>query len=87
MPARTLDEKADAILAEGRLLVETVTGSGPTALIVASCLSSDRTKVYKLGHDPRNDQWRCTCMVPGRRPCSHLAALRRVTDRTVVLSS
>lgn len=75
----TLEEKADAILAEGRLLIEAVAGTGPTALVVASCLSSDGSKVYKLGHDPRNDQWRCTCIA--RRRCSHLTALRKVVIR------
>lgn len=72
---QTIEEKAAAILAEGRLRVERVDGA-----VVAACRSSDGQTLYRLGFDPRNRQWRCTCPVPGRRRCSHLAALRLVVD-------
>lgn len=72
----TLEEKAEAILIEGRLRVRQIT---PRA-IIATCLSTDDETVYWLGFDGARRQWRCTCPVPGRRACSHLAALRLVVD-------
>jgi hypothetical protein len=73
---QTLEQKAAAILAGRRLRVSRV----DDGWVVATCLSSDGTTVYNLGFDPRNREWRCTCAVPGKRACSHLAALRLVVD-------
>lgn len=72
----TIEEKAVAILTSGRLTVTRLFGDG---LIVAEVVGT-RGAVYYLGYDPRRREWRCTCPVPGRRACSHLAALRLVVD-------
>lgn len=77
--SRTLEEKADAILTEGRLTVDRVSVAPGGRLIIARCVSSGGEKTYALGYDPRNREWRCTCQVYGAR-CSHLAALRRVVE-------
>jgi hypothetical protein len=67
-----VEQKARRYLAEGRLVVELV---DPAAgLVVASCAGAEGT--YKLGRDPKNGEWRCTCPAP--RKCSHLIALRLV---------
>lgn len=71
----TIEEKAAAILTGRRLRVTHV-----GERVIATCLSSDGLTTYQLGFDPRNRQWRCTCPTPGRRACSHLAALRLVVD-------
>lgn len=75
MTTETLEQKAAAILAEGRLRVRIMRDDG---LIVAHV--KGRSGEYDLGFDPSRRQWRCTCPVPGRRACSHLAALRLVVD-------
>lgn len=72
----TLEQKAAAILTGRRLKISRVGGG----FVVASCLGSDGTTVYHLGFDPKKREWRCTCPVPGKRACSHLAALRLVVD-------
>lgn len=65
--------KAMRLLTAGRLRVLRVEGR----LVVAEC-RGDSGEVYKLGHDPRNGQWRCGC--PARTDCSHLAALWSVVS-------
>lgn len=65
--------KAMRLLISGRLRVERVEGE----LIVAEC-RGDSGQVYKLGHDPRRKQWRCTC--PAKTDCSHLRALWSVVS-------
>lgn len=67
-----IEDKGRRLLTEGRLLVTRVHG----AVIVATC-RGDSGDIYQLGYDPRNRQWRCTCMARGR--CSHLVALQLVT--------
>jgi hypothetical protein len=75
LPKKRNDKRHKAIrlLTSGRLRVLRVDG----ALIVAEC-RGDSGAVYKLGHDPRKKQWRCTC--PARTDCSHLAALWAVVS-------
>jgi uncharacterized Zn finger protein len=65
--------KAMRLLVAGRLRVLRVEGE----LVVAEC-RGDSGAVYKLGHDPRKKQWRCTC--PARTDCSHLNALWAVVS-------
>lgn len=64
-------EKGARLLTSGRLRVVKVEGN----LIVAEC-KGDSGAIYKLGHDPRKMQYRCTCPAVG--PCSHLFALQSV---------
>lgn len=71
----SLEDKAAAIVAEGRLRVRTIR---PDGLIVAHV--QGRTGEYDLGFDPTKREWRCTCPVLRRQNCSHLAALRLVVD-------
>jgi len=73
--SESLEDKAVAVLAEGRLRVRMMR---PDGLVVAHV--TGRTGEYDLGYDPARREWRCTCPVPGRRPCSHLLALRLVVD-------
>lgn len=82
MTREGVDAKARRLLAEGRLVVERVerwpVGAPPESqgtLIVARC-RGDSGNVYRLGYDPRNQQWRCGCEARGR--CSHLIALQLV---------
>lgn len=65
--------KALRLLTAGRLRVLRVEGR----LVVAEC-RGDSGQVYNLGHDPRNNQWRCDC--PARTDCSHLNALWAVVS-------
>ena len=65
--------KAMRLLVSGRLRVLRVEGR----LVVAEC-RGDSGGTYKLGHDPRKSQWRCTC--PARTDCSHLRALWAVVS-------
>lgn len=65
--------KALRLLTSGRLRVLRVEGE----LIVAEC-RGDSGAVYKLGHDPKKNQWRCTC--PAKTDCSHLCALWAVVS-------
>jgi uncharacterized Zn finger protein len=65
-------DKGARLLTSGRLRVVKVDGN----LIVAEC-RGDSGEVYKLGHDRRRMQYRCTC--PARGPCAHLTALWLVT--------
>ena len=65
--------KALRLLISGRLRVLRVEGR----LVVAEC-KGDSGGVYKLGHDPRRNQWRCQC--PARTDCSHLRALWAVVS-------
>jgi uncharacterized Zn finger protein len=75
-----MNEKADQILLEGLLTVERIERIPAGRLIVAHCRSrTESDKVYKLGFDPKVGEWRCTCPVTGKRFCSHLVALQRVT--------
>jgi hypothetical protein len=64
--------KALRLLTEGRLRVKRVEGD----LVIATC-KGDSGRIYDLGFDPRNAQWRCTC--EARSVCSHLRALQLVT--------
>jgi hypothetical protein len=75
MPKKRGDKRHKAIrlLTAGRLRVLRVEGR----LIVAEC-RGDSGEVYKLGHDPRNNQWRCAC--PAKTDCSHLCALWAVVS-------
>lgn len=66
------EAKGRRLLAEGRLTIDRVNGD----LVVATC-KGDSGAEYRLGHDPTNGQWRCTCEAKGR--CSHLVALQLVT--------
>jgi hypothetical protein len=77
---QTLEEKAEAILVEGRLRVRAITSRA----VIATCISTDDETVYWLGYDAKRKQWRCGCPVPGRRACSHLAALQLVVDESAV---
>jgi hypothetical protein len=70
----TCAQRAADCLVEGRLVVEQVTGD----LVVASC-RDDSGEVYRLGHDPQAQEWRCTCAIRGT--CPHLHALQLVTVR------
>jgi hypothetical protein len=84
MSALTLNEKADEILLRGLLTVERVERTPAGRLIVAHCISrSNPDKVYKLGWDPRQAEYRCTCPVTGKRFCSHIVALTRVVTEVV----
>lgn len=65
--------KALRLLTQGRLRVLRVEGE----LIVAECRGVSGS-IYKLGHDPRKKQWRCTC--PAKTDCSHLNALWAVVS-------
>jgi uncharacterized Zn finger protein len=65
-------DKAKRLLVSGRLRVIKVDGN----LIVAEC-RGDSGEIYKLGYDPKKQQYRCTC--PSRGPCSHEYALWAVT--------
>lgn len=65
--------KAMRLLISGRLRVLRVEGR----LVVAEC-RGDSGGTYKLGHDPKRNQWRCTC--PARTDCSHLRALWAVVS-------
>jgi hypothetical protein len=47
-----------------------------TRWVIAKC-RGDSGEVYSLGHDPRRNQWRCTCREL-RGKCSHLRALKLV---------
>jgi uncharacterized Zn finger protein len=68
----SVEVKGRRLLVEGRLIVERVEGG----LVVASW-RGDSGEVYRLGHDPRAQEWRCSC--PARGRCSHLVALQLVT--------
>lgn len=68
-------DKARRLLIEARLTVDEVS---PHGRIVATC-RGDSGEVYRLGHDARKREWRCTC--PARTTCSHLKALQLVTVR------
>lgn len=74
--------KAMRLLVDARLTVKRVDYEGELAgLIVAEC-RGDSGEVYKLGYDPRRNQWRCTCEAGRHRStCSHLSALQLVTVR------
>lgn len=65
--------KALRLLTSGRLRVLRVDGH----LVVAEC-RGDSGEIYNLGHDPRNNQWRCVC--PAKTDCSHLNALWAVVS-------
>ena len=64
--------KGRRYLTEGRLTVERVDGD----LVGASC-RGDSGETYRLGYDPAQQEWHCTC--PARGRCSHLVALMLVT--------
>ncbi|HEX6520945.1 MAG TPA: hypothetical protein VF070_13180 [Streptosporangiaceae bacterium] len=64
------EQKAAAILTEGRLTITYLSGDW----ITAKCTGSSGTG-YDTGHDPGG--WNCTC--PAHRECSHIIALKRVT--------
>lgn len=70
----TATDKAQRLLAEGRLMVREV--NPVTRYVLAEC-RGDSGQVYTLGHDPGMDQWRCTCPEL-KRNCSHLQALKLV---------
>lgn len=72
--AETTREKALRLLQEGRLMVERV--EPETGFVLAHC-RGDSGQLYDLGHDPRNDQWRCNCREM-KGNCSHLQALKLV---------
>ena len=67
-------DKALRLLTEGRLMVREV--NADTGWVYAQC-RGDSGELYNLGHDPAQDQWRCTCdELKGN--CSHLRALKLV---------
>ncbi len=68
-------EKALRILTEGRLTVREVGLPSHPGRIVAEC-RGDSGSVYRLGWDPRAEEWRCTC--DARGTCSHIMALQLV---------
>jgi hypothetical protein len=74
--AETKAQKALRYVSERRLTVLRV----ERAIVVAEC-KGDSGEVYKLGFDPRDSQWRCTCEASAKfhRECSHLMALKLVT--------
>lgn len=76
MPPETAGEKAERLLAEGRLIVDRVGDPSRPGLIVARC-RGDHGAIYTLGYDPSRAEWRCTCPEPRGR-CSHLKALQLV---------
>ena len=69
------DEKAAAILVDGRLTVMVRLGDH----IVARCVGS--TGTYALGFDEERASWYCACpaFASFHRTCSHLRALQLVT--------
>lgn len=78
MPRETAEQKAVRLIADGHLKVEKVLAR----LVVATCEGD--AAIYHLGFDPRArngaGEWRCTCPeLKGK--CSHLIALRLVTER------
>lgn len=77
--AENVEQKARRYLTEGRLTVTSVVVD-PGGLIVAEARGVDG--VYNLGYDPRNSQWRCTCRSGRKGHCSHIIALKLVTDTT-----
>lgn len=76
----TIDQKAERILLERRLLVKRV--DGVTGLVIAEC-RGDSGAVYQLGYDPTRGEWRCTCEASAKfsRRCSHIRALQHVTAK------
>ena len=75
----SVEFKGRRLLMEGRLNVTRV--DPHKEVIVASC-RGDSGETYKLGWDPIEAEWRCTCAA--RRKCSHLVALQLVTVRPKV---
>lgn len=76
--AENVEQKARRYLAEGRITVMSV--AGPNGLIVAEARGTEG--IYHLGFDPTKNQWRCTCRSGRKGRCSHLTALKLVTDTT-----
>lgn len=76
----TIEQKAHRLLTEGRLVVERVSGSG---LVIATCRGMSAGETYKLGYDPTQKEWRCTCEASAKfhRRCSHLVALQLVVTQ------
>lgn len=71
----------------GLLTVERIERIPSGRLVVAHCRSrTSPDKVYKLGFDPGPGEWRCGCPVAGKRFCSHLVALQRITTEIVPLA-
>jgi uncharacterized Zn finger protein len=69
------DAKGRRYLAEGRLIVDHISGG----TVSASCRGDG--EIHRCGHDDAR-QWWCTC--PARSDhCAHLVALRLVTIRQV----
>lgn len=74
MSRETAADKAIRLLTEGRLMVQRV--DSESRLVIAEC-RGDSGAVYSLGHDPKRNEWRCSCdELKGN--CSHLIALKRV---------
>src|SRR5262249_3529261 len=70
----TAADKSLRLLTEGRLMVQCV--DPDSRLVVAQC-RGDSGAIYRLGHDPKTKEWRCTCdEMKGN--CSHLRALKLV---------
>lgn len=77
MSRENVQDKGRRMLREGRLTVIRVMDpvDGARAPIRATC-RGDSGRVYGLGFDMDDFEWRCTC--PARGLCSHLVALQLV---------
>lgn len=76
--AENVEQKGRRYLTEGRVTVTSATE--PDGLIVAEARGTDG--LYHLGYDPKKRQWRCTCPSGRGGRCSHVTALKLVTDTT-----